>query len=545
MKEDDVVKFKKHLAVSTAMAVMLTCNGCALGDSIMKAILGIEDYDLTEEQQAQRFDIEAMRQKAEEMADTWSRPEQDARLREDIEWMIAELDAAAEVYFTHEMAYYAAWEDPTKDAMYNQTYEDYYVAYEILYWALYNGYKKSAYDELFAEYLTDTLDDKTYEDYYATISLERAIINGQSDSAYYNGALDDYYEVSGDTSMDMDDADLECAEMYLENLKTYDCSSYLYDAYARDYDADDASALYAQMLKELQPLYDELYTLIAEHPNYEDLYTDRFGVQDLFGTVQEYTSRISPSLEHSAQMLTGEQWYTIGTGYDCYTGSYCISIPGKEKALLYIYQSNEYYDFSTAVHEFGHFHAEWDDDVSLFYQQNCVDIAEVQSQGLSMLYTSFYDEIFGDDAAYLELVALYDIVDSIVCGLAVGEFEYRVMQQLDDITPKEVVELFYEINEEANTGYILKNISHLYEQPGYYISYAVSAIPAMQIYTVMQDDYDEAVRMYDAIAQISSNDGTYKINSAMRECGFDDIFAPATMTAIAEEVRAAITEFEQ
>lgn len=539
------MKLKRYLAAAVALTVAVTCTGCELGDTIMKKLLGIEDHTLTEEQQAARFDIDGLKQKAEALSDTWTRPEKEAELREELDAMVADLDAVAEVYFTHEMAYYADWENPSKDAMYGQTYEDYYVAFEIFYWVLCNGYSKSAYDELFAEYLGADAENKDLLNYYTTTSLDLVIRYGQSDSSYYSGALDDYYEISGDTSMDEEDADLQCAEMYLDNLKTYDCSNYLYDYFARDYEAADASALYERMLTELQPLYDELYTLIAEHPYYEDLYTDAFGVEDMFGTVQKYTKEISPELERSAQKLIDEEWYMIGQGDACYTGSYCISIPGQEKALLYIYQSEQYYDLYTAVHEFGHFHAEWRDDTPLFFQENCVDIAEVHSQGLSMLYTAFYDEIFGEAAEYLELVTLYDLVDSIVCGLAVGEFEYRVMQQLDDITPEEVVELFYEINEACNTGYVLKDISHLYEQPGYYISYAVSAIPAMEIYQTMQDDFGAAVAKYEAIADISSNDGKYRIRGALEECGFADIFSHDTMESIADEVRSAIDGFEQ
>lgn len=539
------MKLKRYLAAAVALTVAVTCTGCELGDTIMKKLLGIEDHTLTEEQQAARFDIDGLKQKAEALSDTWTRPEKEAELREELDAMVADLDAVAEVYFTHEMAYYADWENPSKDAMYGQTYEDYYVAFEIFYWVLCNGYSKSAYDELFAEYLGADAENKDLLNYYTTTSLDLVIRYGQSDSSYYSGALDDYYEISGDTSMDEEDADLQCAEMYLDNLKTYDCGNYLYDYFARDYEAADASALYERMLTELQPLYDELYYLIAEHPYYEDLYTDAFGVEDMFGTVQKYTKEISPELERSAQKLIDEEWYMIGQGDACYTGSYCISIPGQEKALLYIYQSEQYYDLYTAVHEFGHFHAEWRDDTPLFFQENCVDIAEVHSQGLSMLYTAFYDEIFGEAAEYLELVTLYDLVDSIVCGLAVGEFEYRVMQQLDDITPEEVVELFYEINEACNTGYVLKDISHLYEQPGYYISYAVSAIPAMEIYQTMQDDFGAAVAKYEAIADISSNDGKYRIRGALEECGFADIFSHDTMESIADEVRSAIDGFEQ
>lgn len=536
------MEWKRCAALAMAASMMTWMTGCSLGDMLMEKLLGIENHALTDEQQSARFDIDSMKSQAESMAETWANDGMETELQIRLESMVKSIDQAAKVYFTSEMEYYADWENTALDAMYSQTYEDYYVAFEILYWVLCNGYTKSAYGDLFASYLGEDLSNDELMEYYTSNSLDRVIMYGRSDSAYYGDALDEYYDVSNDDSISDEEADLQCAEMYLENLKTYDTTSYLYDYYARDYEAADASAMYETMLTELLPLYDALYTAVVEHPNYDKLYTDEYGVDDMFGTIREYAAKLSPELEESASKLIDEKWYVFAEGEDCYTGSYCISMPGEQKALLYLYQSGEYYDFYTAIHEFGHFHAEWRDDTSLFYQQNCVDIAEVHSQGLSILFTAFYDELFGDAAEYLELVTLYDMVDSIVCGLAIGEFEYRVLQDLDDITPEEVVELFYEINETCNTGYVLKDISHLYEQPGYYVSYATSAIPAMQIYNVMQEDYDRAVEMYDAISKISSCDGEYQIMSAMEACGFEDIFDPDTLAGITDEIAKTLED---
>lgn len=538
------MKCKRLAAAVMAMAFSISCTGCALGDQIAEKLLGIENYELTQEQQSARFDVDGLQAQAKAMSETWTRDGLEADLQTQLEAMVDAIDEAAEVYFTHEMAYYADWEDDAKIAMYNQTYEDYYVAFEILYWVLCNGYSKSAYGDLFQSYLGDDVTNTELIEYYTTTTLDRVVMYGRSDSAYYSGALEEYYEVSSDDSLSSEDADLQCAEMYLENLKTYDTTNYLYDYYARDYEAAEVSALYDIMSEELLPLYDALYETMIEHPYYEDLYTDAYGVDDLFGTIQTYAAQISPELEASAKKLNDEKWYVLGEGEDCYTGSYCISMPGKQKALLYIYQNGEFFDLYTAIHEFGHFHAEWSDETSMFEQENCVDIAEVHSQGLSMLFTAYYDDLFGQAADYLELVTLFDMVDSIVCGLAIGEFEYRVMQELDTITAEEVVELFYEINETCNTGYMLKDISHLYEQPGYYVSYAISAIPAMQIYNVMQEDYDSAVAMYEAMAELSSCDGVYQINSAMTECGFADIFAPETLQGIAAKIEQQLAEID-
>ena len=100
------------------------------------------------------------------------------------------------------------------------------------------------------------------------------------------------------------------------------------------------------------------------------------------------------------------------------------------------------------------------------------------------------------------------------------------------MTAEKVVALFEEIADECYLDYELYEISHLYEQPGYYISYGVSALAALQIYAKMQHSPEEAQEMYDALSAISSVTGEYTLCAALEECGFEDLFDADAMKDI-------------
>lgn len=132
-------------------------------------------------------------------------------------------------------------------------------------------------------------------------------------------------------------------------------------------------------------------------------------------------------------------------------------------------------------------------------------------------------------------------MDSVISGFAVGEFEYRVMQDLENISPQDVCDIFDEIMEEAGLSSQLYQITHLYEQPGYYISYGVSALASMQIYAAMQEDFSQAIIMYTNISAISSKSGDYQFLEALASSGFDNIFDESSLEAVVESVSARLT----
>ena len=53
----------------------------------------------------------------------------------------------------------------------------------------------------------------------------------------------------------------------------------------------------------------------------------------------------------------------------------------------------------TLVHEFGHFNADFYSTDSVLWGSSNIDVAEIQSQGLEVLFSQFTDEIYGEENA--------------------------------------------------------------------------------------------------------------------------------------------------
>ncbi|MBR6760548.1 MAG: hypothetical protein IKM30_00750 [Oscillospiraceae bacterium] len=533
------MKWNRITAMFTALMLGISLSGC----DMVEQFLDRSNADnknkvaLTPEQEAKRYDLTVMEETVTALKDRWTMPNQEESIQRDIEWLIHELDEAAAIYSRSQLDYYADWNNPALEAMYDKAYEDYYIASELICWAFCNGYSKSAYPELFESYI-----EEDWLAYYITISLSRLKSYAKSDSSEYGDMLDSYYEISNDTDLSEDEIELQCAQIYLDTLAAYDTSDCLYDYYSRDYTAADISALYEMLVEDLVPLYDTLYETLVESDTYDKIAEADLVVEDPFATILQYAPKISSEIAESAEKLVNEKLYCVAEGDDCYDGCYTVTFPNEQSAMIYHYRGGDYYDLYSAIHEFGHFHSDWRDTTPLYLQENCIDIAEVQSQGMSMLYTAFYDEIYGEYADYLKLAALYDLVDSVVCGFAIGEFEIRVMQDLEHLKAKDVVKIFHEIAEECGISYSLSEVTHLYEQPGYYISYGVSAMAALQIYAQMQEDFDDGLALYEAIAGVSSVDGKYQLMDAMEHCGFSSLFEADTIADMMEQVELSLQQ---
>lgn len=525
---------QKTAALLTATALLLTTVGCTPFE-----LTATSDGNETEIEVAlpvERFDIDNLKQQIADIQDIWTRPNISDDLTEQIQQLLAAVDEAFAVNARAEIAYHADWQQDNLYELKRQTHEDYYVVIDMVTWAFANGYKNSAYPDLFEPYI-----EEAWINYYTLNSLPRIMSYARSDASESEEILDKYYDSAYDENLDVDETNRVCAKLYLETLEANQTSDYFYSLYGRDYTVEQASAVYHEIVEKLMPLYRELYAYLTEDRHTSRI-LDNQDVYDIdaYALLKEYAPKLSLSIAESTEKLFDEQLYTAASGENCYDGSYTIALTNEHSALMYTYLEQDFYDLITVSHEFGHFHSDWRDSTPVFLQTNCTDFAEVQSQGMEMLFTSFYDEIFGEEAEYLELIALYNTLESIVSGFAIGEFEYMVMQQQDEIKPKEVLEIFSEIAETCDISLELYQVSHLFEQPGYYVSYGVSALPALQLYAMMQEDFDSALSVYEKISSVSSLSGEYQFCSAIDACGMDNIFDPETLDHIISVVAERI-----
>lgn len=140
-----------------------------------------------------------------------------------------------------------------------------------------------------------------------------------------------------------------------------------------------------------------------------------------------------------------------------------------------------------------------------------------------MLFMNFYDDIFEEQSNAMKALKIYDIINSITSGFAIGEFEYTALEKLNELTPETLIELFDETLAKYNIDYNLYEVNHIFEQPAYYISYGVSALAAIDIWRVSNDNYDEAVDMYEKISRVKANSSENQFKSVLKECGFSDV----------------------
>ena len=70
------------------------------------------------------------------------------------------------------------------------------------------------------------------------------------------------------------------------------------------------------------------------------------------------------------------------------------------------------------IHEFGHYNAAYHAAERCLYEPATLDVAEIHSQGLEVLFFDYMDDMFGENGKVLEMSSLWKgIRDSMVCSL--------------------------------------------------------------------------------------------------------------------------------
>lgn len=458
-------------------------------------------------------------------------------LERDIQVLLDDLDSIARSLTYAELEYYCDWSNTELERKYDEYYETLYVASELLCYAFSNGYIKEEYASLFEPYIwAENLD------YYTSRYMSEKRLEGYArvDYSVMDEYLDDYYDILKDTEKDERTKSLEAAEIYLDILSGYDAETF-YDNYNRDYTGEDILTLSQAVRNELIYVDGVMGRAFWNNRYADDVFDKPMVFDNVFEEIERCAGGVSPYITEYAEKINDEHLYVIASGDNMYTGSFTETIPGEKSAVVYIYTEGDYYDLQTAIHEFGHFYSSFYDNTPSYLSQSNMDIAEIQSQGMEMLFMSAYNEIYGEQADAMRIMELWDMLYAAISGFVIGEFEYTVLKNIDTMSPEDVVDYFDELMEECGYDFKLYEISHIFESPGYYISYGVSALAALEIWEVSLTDYDRAVEMYQSIAEIPADSGEYQFREALELCGFSDVLNESYIS----EIRTRLIRYTQ
>lgn len=452
-------------------------------------------------------------------------------VKEDIDALLDLYDRIYEAHTYAEIEFYSNYTEDEAEEAYNKVYNVLYVAADLLTYGFVRGFQ-SEYKELFEPLITED-DIESYGD----LSYDLDTVRSESESSFWDISEErsEYYDIIADDSLSDDEKDLKCAEILIDLLKDYDAES-LYSQYDRDYSGEEILALGDSIESELMPAMDKLIDAYIDNLDWDEYFSSGTEYTEPFKVISEYAPLLSDDLGRSAELICHDKLYTICNDEAAFEGAFTDELPLESSATIFIGNMDDDQLLPTAIHEFGHFHATFYDDTPTYLSRNNLDIAEIQSQGLELIFTQFYDELYGDSSDAMKLEQVIDLLDSVISGYLVGEFEYRAVKEKDDLTPQEMVDMFNDIFSYYVGDYHLYMISHIFESPGYYISYATSALATFDLFEDAFNAPDKALERYEKMARISCNSGEFTFRQALSECGFSDVLTADYITDLGTKV---------
>lgn len=390
---------------------------------------------------------------------------------------------------------------------------------------------ENGYEDTFFEGWSDTqieyirIQEKMFDDDYVDLVTRRTEIENEymgllsNHTIHYKGSdytIDDIQGMNLSESayrsllaVYYNSLEANAAELYSELVGIYDILadkagfdtytefSYRY-VYQRDYSSEDVNDMYTYVKERIVPLYFEIKSMIDQDILDSALNAENATFNQYDSIFKEYTSEISPTMHQAYKDMKKYHLYNIGSSEGMQAAGFTTYLPSYGMPYIYLYTYGDLGDISSFVHEFGHF-------FSYYYNgtesDNIIDVAEIQSQANEWLFMPYYD-LTEKQLDQYTLHSLSESLLTIIQGCLFDEFQQIVYR--DNIT-KDYKRLFESLAKDYGldkviTSEVLPNywalVHHNFVMPMYYISYAVSALPALEIFFISQENREEAIDSY-------------------------------------------------
>ncbi|MGI6199708.1 MAG: peptidase M3 [Christensenellales bacterium] len=356
-----------------------------------------------------------------------------------------------------------------------------------------------------------------------------------------------YYEIYQQRNADMGEIYRQLIAVRAQIAKTLGFDSYTQYAYAllgRDYSPEEAGEFSVKVREVLVPLYEQLSAQFAARIEMTMAASSyRLTLEEALPVLERalkdgYPAQMSQALAYMQQYGL----YDFGGGENKMMAGYTTLINDYAAPYMFI-NANAYADGTTVFHEFGHYYNFYRMGPTVWNDANSLDTAEIHSQGLEVLMYQAYDALYGDKADLYALGGLLGMVNAVLQGCAEDQFQQLVADN-PEITLEEMNQLHGDIYQQY-MGYPLYyewvDIHHHFETPFYYISYATSAISALEIWELSTRDRGAALATYDKITQYTIN---VDYLDALAGAGLSNPFATDCVSRIAEALSAFADRIE-
>ena len=361
--------------------------------------------------------------------------------------------------------------------------------------------------------------------------------------------------------------DLVAAYNKLAAAEGYDnYMEYAYENdYGRSYSPEDAERLCGYVKQYLAPLSDDVYAAISRASGagraaaanglaspLSANYTDYVALSE--NVLKSYFEEIGDYMTEAYDYLNECNLYyqaTAANNPNGLTGAFTTFLYNNDAPYIYQYCSDNgsWSDISTFVHEFGHFTSYYVNGSS---GGSDLDVAEIQSQANEMLFLPYYEQLFTNADALVMNELFSSLFWSVTMGCIFDEFQREIYTSPESYaTADDINALFDRLLEEYNADwygallgsdfdftYWWAEVSHTFQSPFYYISYAVSALPALTIYEDSKTDRAAAIAEYNYIQQYGN--GVYTFGELLNNAGVASPFTESTLRSLADFIESEI-----
>lgn len=360
-------------------------------------------------------------------------------------------------------------------------------------------------------------------------------------------------DITNDYSLDYDEYtrlyDAYCAalnqeagQIFLEQLKIREqiatrlgyknYSDYCYDSYGRDYTPDEVRSLHAAVKKYIAPVY--IY--VNDRNDTSALADTTFDEQSFLNKLQTAARDFSPILDEPVQYLMRNDLYDFSYSSNKMDNSFTTYLSDYRAPFIFSQWTGESTDISTVLHELGHFTNYYHNAAVGYSATDNLDLAEIDSQALVLLMTKYFDSFYGVYAQDAKTDVLLDAMYSLLSGCMEDEFQQEIylhpdmsLSQINSLYKKLAVEYgLDDVYGFTGTEWVL--ISHTFQTPLYYISYAVSIVPSLELFELAQKDEEAAKEAYFSILM---RDNYASFLEVLEENGLSSVFEDATIQRIA------------
>ncbi len=204
---------------------------------------------------------------------------------------------------------------------------------------------------------------------------------------------------------------------------------------------------------------------------------------------------------HANDLFKNGNYYTGN-----YEGAFSYWVDAQDTSILY-FGPGSYSGAFTFIHEYGHYYQNvYNEGISVSY-----DLEEIYSQANEIMFLAYLEDILDKDVLkemyddiYYETI--FDSMAIIMLATAIDEFEFCVYTgtspdgEPTEYTAADYDGLFKRIMTSYGIGDVLNSNYWRYvviEAPCYYISYAMSAIPCLELLSVADTEgFDAAKDIY-------------------------------------------------